>query len=140
MCLLAGRSQLASLFSLFFAKSRSTTAFSEANDNQEGLFKSSLPCGIPAHSQTDRGKYYAPIILITTTWNIPPSWNSGSRIPQQSEEEVMTQEGVIAQLAVKTGSRRPKFHMFLLPQHRQQEICFPLTAGMSLNANVFKWF
>ncbi|CAB1453793.1 unnamed protein product [Pleuronectes platessa] len=34
-----------------------------------------------------------------------PSWNSGRRIPQQSEEEVMTQEGVIAQLAVKPQQR-----------------------------------
>lgn len=53
-----------------------------------------------------------------------PMW-----IPQQSEEEVMTQEGVIAQLAVKASADDPTFPCFsYLRRLRQAEVCFPLFA------------
>lgn len=59
-----------------------------------------------------------------------PSWNSGGWISQQSEEEVMTQVGVIAQLAVKpTADKTQVSHVSpTVPQHRQQDIHTPLTS------------
>lgn len=58
-------------------------------------------------------------------------------ISQRREEEVMTQEGVVAQLAVKPGGRRSEFHVFLPTE--SQYICFPL-AAVGVNRSINKVF
>lgn len=98
------------------------------------LTECSLPCSTPTHSEVTVENIMPPPSS-SQQHGIFPSWDSERWIPQQSVEEVMTQEGVIAQLAVKLTADNPSF-TFLQPQHRQEEICFPLSAGVNQGVNV----
>lgn len=64
---------------------------------------------------TDSGKHYAPLHhrrRLHNNMEYSPAGAGGRWIPQQSEEEVMTQEGVIAQLAVKPTADDLRFACF----------------------------
>lgn len=79
--------------------------------------------------QTDSGKYYAAIILFTTTWNIPQlqQWKVDSSAKWGGSDDAGS---------CQTDSRQPKFHMFLLPLHRQEDVCFPLSPGVNQGINM----
>lgn len=70
-----------------------------------------LPRSIPAHNWLTV-ENIMPSSSSSQQHGIFPSWNSGRWIPQQSEEEVMTQVGVIAQLAVEPTADDPSFTCF----------------------------